>query len=277
MNVVTRIKSALICVHTPLRVVCVSRNYLLAALAASASASIFERKIMKILITGGGCREYIDSVRVVTNSSSGRTSAAISDILAEKNSVTLVTAKSAIKAGDSSVKIVTFETGEELFLAIKNELTQNRYDAVLHAAAVSDFVPETITVAGKTVKAGKNAKKLPSGGEMTVTFRASPKIADRLCEWAAAGGNEKAKIVCFKLLSKANESERASAIEKLFSHSGADFVVFNDLSEITSEKHPFEIFNKNGDCVCKGGTNKELGEKLDKILNQTQINADAHR
>jgi len=64
---------------------------------------------------------------------------------------------------------------------------------------------------------------------------------------------------------------------KLFSHSGADFVVFNDLSEITSEKHPFEIFNKNGDCVCKGGTNKELGEKLDKILNQTQINADAHR
>jgi len=225
---------------------------------------------MKILITGGGCREYIDSVRVVTNSSSGRTSAAISDILAEKNSVTLVTAKSAIKAGDSSVKIVTFETGEELFLAIKNELTQNRYDAVLHAAAVSDFVPETITVAGKTVKAGKNAKKLPSGGEMTVTFRASPKIADRLCEWAAAGGNEKAKVVCFKLLNNADEAAKEKAVTSLFGHSKADFVVYNDLSQITEESHPFLILNNTGKTVAEGKTNQNLATELLGILNSSQ-------
>ena len=35
---------------------------------------------MNILITGGGCREAIDNVRCVTNTSTGRTSAAIADL-----------------------------------------------------------------------------------------------------------------------------------------------------------------------------------------------------
>lgn len=118
---------------------------------------------MKILITGGGCREYIDSVRVVTNSSSGRTSAVLADELSAKGcEVTLITAKSAIKPNSSSIKLRFFETGEELAAAIKDELTSFKYDAVIHAAAVSDFVPETILIAGQTIKAGKNARKLPS-------------------------------------------------------------------------------------------------------------------
>ena len=223
---------------------------------------------MKVLITGGGCREYIDSVRVVTNSSTGRTSALLADELARKgNEVTLITAENAIKAQDSSIKIIFFQTGEELAKAIKAELTSSCYDAVIHAAAVSDFVPDTITISGKTVKAGKNAEKLPSGGEMTVTFRASPKIADSLHDWAAQGGNEKAKVVCFKLLNKADEAAKEKAVTSLFGHSKADFVIYNDLSQITANAHPFKILNGKGVCMAEGATNAELTEKLDEILN----------
>ena len=222
---------------------------------------------MKILITGGGCREYIDSVRVVTNSSTGRTSAVLADELARKgNEVTLITAENAIKAQVSSIKMIFFQTGEELAEAIKTELTSFCYDAVIHAAAVSDFVPDTITIGGQTVKAGKNAPKLHSGSEMTVTFKASQKIADKLHEWAKNGGKENAKIVCFKLTNNADEGEKTRAVTKLFGHSGADFVVYNDLSEITEKSHPFRILKSSGECLATGRTNAELAEKLEQAL-----------
>lgn len=218
---------------------------------------------MRILITGGGCREYIDSVRVVTNSSTGRTSAVLADEMARKgNEVTLITAESAIKPHSSSIKLRFFETGEELSETIKDELTSYRYDAVIHAAAVSDFVPETITINGKTFKAGKNAPKLHSGDEMLVSFRASPKIADKLHEWASRGGNSKSKVVCFKLTNNADESEKNRAVTKLFGHSGADFVVYNDLSEITADSHPFKILKSDGECVATGKTNSEMSDMI---------------
>ena len=221
------------------------------------------KKLMKILITGGGCREYIDSVRVVTNSSTGRTSAVLADELASKgNEVTLITAENAIKPQDSSIKMFFFQTGEELAKAIKAELTSSCYDAVIHAAAVSDFVPDTITINGKTVRAGKNAPKLHSGDEMIVSFRASPKIADNLHGWASRGGNANAKVVCFKLTNNADESEKTRAVTKLFGHSGADFVVYNDLSEITKEEHPFKILKSDGECVATGKTNSEMSDMI---------------
>ncbi|WP_407425957.1 phosphopantothenoylcysteine decarboxylase [Treponema sp.] len=224
---------------------------------------------MKILITGGGCREYIDSVRVVTNSSSGRTSAVLADELCSKgNEVVLVTAKSAIKPQNKNVKVVLFETGEELTLSIKAELTSTAFDAVIHAAAVSDFVPESITISGKTVKAGKNAPKLHSGSEMTVTFKASPKIADSLHEWSEKGGNARAKVVCFKLLNNADEAAKDKAVTSLFSHSKADFVVYNDLSQITEKSHPFVILNVDGEVVAEGKSNVELADVLQKILSR---------
>jgi len=222
---------------------------------------------MKILITGGGCREYIDSVRVVTNSSTGRTSAVLADELASKgNEITLITAENAIKPQDSSIKIINFQTGEELASAIKSELSSTCYDAVIHSAAVSDFVPDTITINGETVKAGKDAPKLHSGNEMLVSFRASPKIADKLHDWAKLGGNANAKVVCFKLTNNADESEKTRAVTKLFGHSGADFVVYNDLSEITKDEHPFKILKSSGECVATGKSNAEMAEKLEKIL-----------
>lgn len=218
---------------------------------------------MKILITGGGCKEYIDSVRVVTNSSTGRTSAVLADELYKKgNDITLISAKSAIKPENPQINVKLFETGAELTKQIRKELTSQKYDAVIHAAAVSDFVPDTITIAGQTVKAGKNAVKIHSGSPMTVTFRPSSKIADNLHEWAKAGGADVTKVVCFKLTNKADETEKNRAVSKLFSRSKADFVVYNDLSQISENSHPFVVLNKNGNQIGNGKSNLELAEVL---------------
>ena len=53
---------------------------------------------MNVLITGGGCREAIDNVRCVTNTSTGKTSAAIADFfIGQGASVTILAAASAVR------------------------------------------------------------------------------------------------------------------------------------------------------------------------------------
>ncbi len=222
---------------------------------------------MRVLITGGGCREYIDSVRVVTNSSSGKTSAELAGFFAQNgNKVTLITAENAIKPADSAVKCVFFTTGQELSQAIQSELCTRSYDAVIHAAAVSDYIPSEIITGGKTIKAGKQVSKLHSDEELTVVFRKAPKLADSLRYWAAEGGNPNAKIVCFKLTSGADQFEKNRAAAKLFAHSNADFIVANDLSEITGDLHPFNILTPDGKIRAAGNTNLQIAQELLALL-----------
>ena len=218
---------------------------------------------MKILITGGGCREYIDSVRIVTNSSTGRTSAELADFFAEKGcEVTLITAETAIKPKNEEIKIVEFQTGQELSQAIQSELCVRFSDAVIHAAAVSDYIPSEIITNGKNYKAGKSLSKLHSENDLTVIFKPAPKIADSLRYWAAEGGNSGTKIVCFKLTNRADFFERKRSVIKLFSHSGADFIVANDLSEISDEKHIFKIVDSEGKIISEGSNNIEMAQSL---------------
>ncbi len=226
---------------------------------------------MRVLITGGGCREYIDSVRVVTNSSTGKTSAALADFISENgNLVKLITAENAERPKNSKVEIILFQTGQELARAIEKELCSKSYDLVIHAAAVSDYIPYEIEIGKEVFKAGKTAAKLPSGKEMKVSFKPSPKIADKLGEWADRGGNPLAQIFCFKLTSGASEEERKAAVKKLFLHSSSSFIISNDLSEIGADQHPFRIIKKDGEACASGKTNLEMAQAILKLANGGQ-------
>lgn len=231
---------------------------------------------MKILITGGGCREAIDGVRCVTNTSTGRTAAYLADaFFANGASVTAVMAKGAVlpscvaahgNASESGIKLLRFESGADLSSAVQAELTAacergEPYSAIVHAAAVSDFVPDTVTVGGVTYKAGKQLKKLHSGGEMTVTFREAPKIADSLRTWAG----ERAAIFCFKLTNGATKSEQQTAVDGLFKHSSADYVIRNDLTEITESAHPFIITARDGSILAQGATLSDMSAAITAV------------
>ena len=63
-----------------------------------------------------------------------------------------------------------------------------------------------------------------------------------------------------------DKSEKERAVTKLFGHSGADFVVYNDLSEITKEEHPFKILKSDGECLASGKSNAEMATLLEAIL-----------
>jgi len=184
----------------------------------------------------------------------------------------------AIQEGTGSIQIKTYETAADLSAMRRQELTEHSYDAVIHAAAVSDFLPAAITVNGKTVPAGIHAGKIPSGTQMTVTFEPAPKIALHLRAWAEEGcTGRKTVIVCFKLTDGADHAERLRASAALFKNNTADYVVSNDITELKGGMHPFELFGAAAEqnavpvSVCSGKTTEELAQVLYTIIREADV------
>lgn len=221
---------------------------------------------MKILITGGGCREAIDNVRCVTNTSTGKTSAIIADYFSRQGcQVTVLTAASAIKP-QGRCTIRSFVSGADLGHLLEEELTTQEYQLVIHAAAVSDFIPETVIMDGVSVAAGPEGK-IPSGSSMTLTFKAAPKLADRIKGWAKEGGHREPTVVCFKLTSGADTEKVLAACKAILSRGAADFVIANDILNITAKSHPF-VVNILKDNQVQAFQRGETEEEMAKILYQ---------
>jgi len=94
---------------------------------------------LKVLVTAGGTREPIDSVRFVGNSSSGRMGFALAQAAHERGAeVTLVAANAALTTppGVTRLDVVT---AAELGYACQQEFAG--CDVLLMAAAVADFTP----------------------------------------------------------------------------------------------------------------------------------------
>lgn len=237
---------------------------------------------MNILITGGGCREPIDAVRCITNMSTGKTAAHLATLFEKAGES--VTALMAAQAVHPSCVVKTFQTSSDLQKLLKKELSENQYDAIIHAAAVSDFIPSIIVVDGIPVPAGKNAGKIASSSEMTVTFKQAPKLAPHLRSWAKKGSSgKKTIIVCFKLTNGASQAQRMQSVAQLFCAGAADFVVSNDLTELHDGQHPFVLYKKPqqiGATIVKiaaGQTETALAETLQAILHSpTEISYDTN-
>lgn len=187
---------------------------------------------VKILITAGGTKEPLDDVRVLTNSSTGRSGAELSTLLSELGfSVTLLRAKDAVTPDSQDVVQKTYVTHADLKNLIQQEISQGGYTHVIHMAAVSDYQVDKVLIDGQETKAAK----VPSGRQMTIQLKPTEKILSLLKGWSQGP----LKVAAFKLTSGASLEERRTAMNKLFP--GADVVISNDLSEIAEGRHPYRI------------------------------------
>jgi phosphopantothenoylcysteine decarboxylase / phosphopantothenate---cysteine ligase len=108
---------------------------------------------MRVLVTAGGTREPIDSVRYVGNRSSGRMGLAIAAEAARRGAdVTLVCANVAFPE-PARVETVHVGTAAELDAAVRERFAG--VDVLLMAAAPADFRPAE-PAAGKIKKAGRD-------------------------------------------------------------------------------------------------------------------------
>lgn len=220
---------------------------------------------MKILITGGGTVEYIDSVRFLTNISSGKTASFLVDYLSKKNKITYLTSVISryIPKNIRKIKTLFFSDFNSLNRLIKKELSKKNYDAVIHLAAVSDYSPVRIKINNKFFKTPLKEKIDSESKTIQLILKKNFKIIDRLKDYSK---NKKIIVVGFKLTSNATAKEIISKIQKI----KADIVVHNDTSLIKKSKHIFNIY-KSAKKISKAENPKELAKKLSEILRKEDI------
>jgi len=102
---------------------------------------------LRVLVTAGGTREAIDSVRVITNRSSGKQGHAVADEAAARGaSVTLVTTVDRpVPAGAAVIRVSSAAEMQAAVMPIAAD-----HDIVIMAAAVADFRP--VAVADRKLK-----------------------------------------------------------------------------------------------------------------------------
>lgn len=211
---------------------------------------------MKVLVTSGATREPIDSVRFITNLSSGRTGAAICEALvAHGFAVTQVRAvDSALAAGVSGRE--SFTDHASLDAILRRLLAAGGCDTVIHAAAVGDF-----SVAGPATKG-----KLDSRRELVIRLRPNAKIIDRIRGYA---GDRSLTLIGFKLTHEADAGAQARAARDLMRRSGADLVVQNDLTTIGSDAgHVFVIHTRGSKELTRCAGRQALATALVTMLEQ---------
>lgn len=177
---------------------------------------------MKLLVSAGPTREYFDSVRFISNASSGRMGYAIARAAASLgHAVTLVSGPVEIEP-PQGVKVIRVETSGEMAAACKRVFPF--VDAAVMAAAVSDYRPVRRT-------ARKSAK----------SKRAFRVLLEPTEDIAAALGRRKGRrvLVGFAL---DDHNGRAHAERKLRAKR-FDLIVLNGPGNIGAEKAVVEFYS----------------------------------
>lgn len=215
---------------------------------------------MRILITSGGTEEPIDGVRSITNFSSGTTGAALADYFSSQgDSVTLLHGKKANLPQLESINLRSFSSFKDLKEKLEVLSQQERYDAVIHAAAVSDFSIDRLEDEEGNILDGEG--KISSDKGLVIKMKKNPKLLDQLQDQISH-----AIIVGFKLTNSPLKDPRTKAIEKILSRNCVDFLVHNDLSEIKGEKHLSQIYCGDGKMVANCDTKLQMAQALYKLL-----------
>jgi phosphopantothenoylcysteine synthetase/decarboxylase len=171
---------------------------------------------MRILITAGGTREYIDPVRFISNASSGRMGYALARAaLKAGHGVTLVTAPTAQKP-PGTARVVQVETAAQMFAAVQKHF--DRCDCLIMAAAVADYT---------SVRPAKTKIK-KTGRNLTITLRPTTDIL----KWAGKHKNKRQLVVGFAL---EDRSLQRRAEEKL-QEKNLDMIVANTPAAVGATK-----------------------------------------
>jgi len=167
----------------------------------------------KILMTAGPTLEFIDPIRVITNQSSGKTGVLLaSDLISAGAKVTLIYGPG-IESPPKGAKIVPVKTAMEMLKEIKKQL-KNKFDIVIMAAAVSDYIPEKIS---KTkIKSTKS--------KLILKLNQAPKIINQIKKI-----QKDVFLVGFKAETNFSKKALENSARKKLKESNADMIVANDI------------------------------------------------
>jgi phosphopantothenoylcysteine synthetase/decarboxylase len=205
---------------------------------------------MRILVTAGNTQIPIDEVRCLTNIFSGRTGAAIALAACDRgHQVTLLTSHPETLNPTSSLAwrerggiLTPYRTFDDLQSMMASLIPAGRFDVIIHAAAVSDY----LAAGAFSLKPGtrfdgvawhgsqgapelvdRRAGKIKSDEpELWLRLLRAPKLVDRIRgDWGFGG-----KLVKFKLEVGVSDEQLLDVAEKSRRQSRADWMVANTLA-----------------------------------------------
>ncbi|MET0990028.1 MAG: bifunctional phosphopantothenoylcysteine decarboxylase/phosphopantothenate--cysteine ligase CoaBC [Glaciihabitans sp.] len=222
---------------------------------------------MRVLVTAGGTREPLDPVRFIGNRSSGRQGIAIAQAAAARGaSVTLIAANLEVdlpETREGSIDVRTVSTTLELSEATHAASADT--DAIVMAAAVADYRPETV--------AGTKIKKEATGDQLTLTLVKNPDILhDLAAHWR--GRDHAPVIVGFAAETETDPQRLLELGRAKIARKGCDYLVVNSVgwtSGFATPDNTVIVLNRAGDIVGEAsGSKLSVAARILDLLPQTQ-------
>lgn len=166
---------------------------------------------VRVLVTSGGTREPIDSVRYITNRSSGRMGMALAEAALDRGARVTLIAANCVTTQIQGIRQIDVETASDLEKAIEREY--ENCDVLLMAAAVSDYKVSDSMTKGKLEREGSiNNLKLVQTSDIVGNLKHD--------------GNGRLRV---GFAAEDGEQNRERARKKLV-EKGLDMIVYNDIS-----------------------------------------------
>ncbi len=237
---------------------------------------------MNIIITAGGTRERIDSVRAITNDATGR----LGSRIAEELSVRLANREHRIyylcgwgsvlpAAKDPDLEVLRIEGTAQLQQVMEKLLTTQGIDAVIHSMAVSDYRVGSVTTLELAARAMfqrlKEGLNTASPEEWETAMReilqeqaledhreGQNKISSELEHpllllektpkiiSSIKGLSPATLLIGFKLLSGVGREQLIKTALGLLQRNQCDYVLANDRTEINGDRHIGYLVDRDG-------------------------------
>lgn len=204
----------------------------------------------KIVITAGGTIEEIDSVRYISNYSSGKMGVALADCAYSQGAdVILVSTVESQKP----YRVVKVKSAQEMEEAVNKEFDDA--NCIIMAAAVADYRAKEIV---------NHKMKKTEQDEISIQLVKNPDILKNLCQRKSG---DKPVIVGFCAES---ENLLQNAKEKI-TRKGCDFLVANDISRkdigFSSDYNKVSILKKDGTVIpVARATKTEIASKILEVI-----------
>lgn len=203
----------------------------------------------RIIVTAGPTREHLDAVRFISNPSTGKMGYALARAALRRGAeVTLISGPSSLEP-PSGVKFIPVMAAKEMKEAVMREL--DGADALIMAAAVSDFSPRT-----------KSGSKLDKSSVKSIEVEATPDILRE------AGGMRKRPFIVGFAAEAGGGLQRA---RKKLLGKNADVIVCNDVTEpgagFAHDTNRIVIMDRDGDTELPLLSKEEAAEAvIDRVV-----------
>ncbi len=205
----------------------------------------------RALVIAGSTAEPIDSVRVITNRSSGRTGAEIARALDARGAeVTLMAGEGLVaRFRPPHAKRKDFRTVGDILKGLDELGDLNAFAVVVNCAAISDYTIE------------KRDGKIPSGLEpLTLELRPAPRVLAAVRERFAG------LLVGFKLETGVEHAALVQRARKRQAESRLDIVVANRLEDVSEGKTHWRILDGEREVEELAGSKAEAAERLAEVI-----------